>query len=63
MFEGRCRGSGRGLKGGRICKASQTVHAVPAKETAELKTKIEQLNKKIEEIEEEIKGCANSGKS
>ena len=46
------------LRAAGFAKPSQTVHAVPAKETAELKTKIEQLNKKIEEIEEEIKGCA-----
>lgn len=46
------------LRAAGFAKPSQTVHAVPAKETAELKTKIEQLNKKIEEIEEEIKGSA-----
>ena len=46
------------LRAAGFAKPSQTVHAVPVKETAELKTKIEQLNKKIEEIEEEIKGCA-----
>ena len=46
------------LRAAGFAKPSQTVHAVPAKETAELKSKIEQLNKKIEEIEEEIKGCA-----
>ena len=46
------------LRAAGRAKPSQTVHALPAKETAELKTKIEQLNKKIEEIEEEIKGCA-----
>ena len=46
------------LRAAGFAKPSQTVHAVPAKETAELKTKIEQLNMKIEEIEEEIKGCA-----
>lgn len=46
------------LRAAGFAKPSQTVHAVPAEETAELKTKIEQLNKKIEEIEEEIKGCA-----
>ena len=48
----------KALRAAGFAKPSQTVHAVPAKETAELKTKIEQLNKKIEEIEEEIKGCA-----
>ena len=46
------------IRAAGFAKPSQTVHAVPAKETAELKTKIEQLNKKIEEIEEEIKGSA-----